>query len=1088
MKESPEFLRLENAHIAVQINAKNGAMYSIRDKDQDIEYVFSGVGFDIITGNGSFRPGNAAEAKVDKNGAELFFTLDGLEVTLFYSLGLEDRFIEKWIEIKSKDGAPYFLESVVLEDMTSEAFTEIHFHDDQTIWHCPINLFLRGEKGGCFAGLEYPYWDLTHHDNEGFRLGYQPNYKAGAGEINMTEKYFLGIYRNEGIQRDSQGPYPGRGRSPLIGWDGIGLGQHFKDGIIPPEVKDVPPEVLDWGEVWAMQDFMRHFQPDDLQLPEDGYWIWQNGWWARLFDPKLEILDTLKAAGIHDVMTAHTWYGRGNHPNLEAYLYKMRIDPLGFPRDAAVAGLAGGNPAAGWHTPQEVELDVFKPGEFTTDFQAPPAMQKFIDYGKEIGVHVNSFAVPGLRFEEKPEWQAIDENGDPSMYLFGRVVSCPANSDYMDHVLALHESVFSKFQPRWWGWDGRWMSYWEVAAFRSGPKGCGPDPCYAKNHGHLPGDNRYKEWKNIQLFLKTIRERHPRLCLETYYGLKRGEPWALRNINATENYYESNGPDMSRLQAWHNQNDRFRPVYKNYSSIFGTETSDFQFNVIAALSSSAYCQIGPGFDGLALEENREFLKKWRAWATRNHKYLKVKRDLFGCPGDSSVDGSAHIIGDRGFLFLFPGGFDKKEKHEMILRASIPLHRWLGLDESPDTLYQITELYPREGIVLGTLSYGEEFCYDMPNESAVVLELKPAAGKGRKPQSIAADQEKQVRIIPAFPSEADKLPPEGATAIVNGTDWLDIEGRPIQAHEGDIARFNGVFYWYGSSYENNPKGKFDIADGPVWNGVQVYSSTDLKNWQYQGVALPRPDNGWGKLGATGRSHVMYNDKTKKYVMWYRWYLHMPASFLMVATADRPEGPFSPLGPREMGTANGFASDMNVFKDDDGKAYVIYCDHETEATRFAEGANGRYAIRIDSLSDDYLSSNKDGIYVFQKGCEAPCIIKYKGKYIAVASGARGWAGSETVCAIADSPLGTYSKPRRISERNTWNSQVTDLVYLEESDTVMALCDQWWIPDESDINASRYLFLPLQVDSDIGAVTMKYRETWKPFDQLDNERDKE
>ena len=56
-------------------------------------------------------------------------------------------------------------------------------------------------------------------------------------------------------------------------------------------------------------------------------------------------------------------------------------------------------------------------------------------------------------------------------------------------------------------------------------------------------------------------------------------------------------------------------------------------------------------------------------------------------------------------------------------------------------------------------------------------------------------------------------------------------------------------------------------------------------------------------------------------------------------------------------------------------MIYCAHESEATRFTEHLNGRYAIRIDSLGDDYLTSNKEGIYVFQKGVEAPAIIKYK-----------------------------------------------------------------------------------------------------------------
>jgi beta-xylosidase len=331
----------------------------------------------------------------------------------------------------------------------------------------------------------------------------------------------------------------------------------------------------------------------------------------------------------------------------------------------------------------------------------------------------------------------------------------------------------------------------------------------------------------------------------------------------------------------------------------------------------------------------------------------------------------------------------------------------------------------------------------------------------------------------FPPLRAAEPPgaTGDTVVANGTDWVDVDGRPIMAHEGDLARFDGVFYWYGSSYANNPKGKFDIADGPVWNGVQVYRSDDLVNWTYKGVCLPRPEQGWGKLGATGRSHVIYNDKTGKYVMWYRWYLHVPASFLMVAVADHPEGPFVPLGPREMGTSNGFASDMNVFKDDDGKAYVIYCDHGGHGV---QGESATYTIRIDRLSDDYLTSGKDGIVVYEKGCEAPAMIKHKGKYIAVASGVHGWAGSETVCATAGAPMGPWKHQGHITEEKTWNSQVSDLIYLKESDTVMALCDQWWIPDKADINKSRYLFLPLLLDQETGRVTMEYHEKWSPLAQ--------
>ncbi|MBT3274214.1 MAG: LamG domain-containing protein, partial [Spirochaetales bacterium] len=474
-------LYLENPWVSVEIDRQTGAIRSIRDKKMDVVYPQAGIGFEVVTTKGVLRSEKASEAGAKADNAKLRFAGNGLAITLHFRLGTNDRFVEKWLEIKSDDGKPYFIESVVLEDITSQAFTEIHFHDDQTIWHCPINLFLRGEKGGCYAGLEYPYWDLMQNGNEGFRLGYQPNYHVAAEETNVSEKYFIGVYRKEGISRLSQGPYPGRGHYESLTWDGkAGLLQHFKSGKIPPEVKDVPLETLDWGEVWAMQEFMRHVLPDDLPLPEDGYWVWQNGWWAGLWDIKDEILDQLKQAGVHDVMTAHAWYGRGNHPLSPPYLDQMRIEPVGFPMDSGLAGLPGpAGPAAGLHADHsEVKLDSFSQGEFTEEFIVPPAMQAFYDYGRKIGVYVSSFSLPSIYFENRPEWATIDDEGKTSEYLFGSKVSCPGSDAYMDHMLGILDDVFTKYQPRYWGFDGRWLSYWEVPYYRPGPKGLGFDTCH----------------------------------------------------------------------------------------------------------------------------------------------------------------------------------------------------------------------------------------------------------------------------------------------------------------------------------------------------------------------------------------------------------------------------------------------------------------------------------------------------------------------------------------------------------------------------------------------------------------------------------
>jgi hypothetical protein len=739
---SAGLLRLENRHIAVQIDRKTGAVRSIRDKGQGVTYPFSGIGFEVTTEAGCVRSESAAEVEPGKDGVELRFTAGGLEIRLFYRLGPEDRFIEKWLEIRSEDGKPYFLKSVVLEDMTSEAFTEIHFHDDQTIWHCPINLFLRGEKGGCFAGLEYPYWELKQKGKEGFTLGYKPNYQVAKGEVNVSEKYFVGVYRREGICRYSQGPYPGVVPAPYVSWAGTGLSQHFKGRRIPAAA--VTPETLDWGEVWAMQEFMRHVLPDDLPLPETGYWVWQNGWWAGLWDVKPDVLDVLKQAGVHDVMTAHTWYGRGIHPMSPPYIDRMRTEPMGFPKDSGVAGMPGpAGPAAGLHAKQDMaKLDDFAAGEFTPDFIMPAAMKAFYDHGEKIGVRVSSFSVPCMYFKNRTEWASIDEDGKVSEYLFGRKVSCPACDPYMDHMLKILDHVFTRYKPRYWGFDGRWLSYWEVAGYRPGAKGIGFDTCHATGHGHLPGDNLYKEWTNIRKLLRELRKRHPGVCLDTYYGMHRGGPWGLRYFNGVYPFYETHGIRMNRYQAWHLQNGRFNPVYKNTCDLFDTDPKGFALNVISALSMSSFCMIGPAFKGLAIEENREFLKKWRAWATVHHAYLKVKRDLFGCPGFDRLDGSAHMIGDRGFLFLFPEG---KEK----VRASIPVNRWLGLDEKPAALYRMREIYPREGADLGVYRYGEDFLYDMPTDSPVILALEPAASGSKPEHPPLGGQQDQVLVVPAF---------------------------------------------------------------------------------------------------------------------------------------------------------------------------------------------------------------------------------------------------------------------------------------------------------------------------------------------------
>ncbi len=325
---------------------------------------------------------------------------------------------------------------------------------------------------------------------------------------------------------------------------------------------------------------------------------------------------------------------------------------------------------------------------------------------------------------------------------------------------------------------------------------------------------------------------------------------------------------------------------------------------------------------------------------------------------------------------------------------------------------------------------------------------------------------------------------GNSIIRNNTDWVDTNGQPIYAHKGGISFFNGIYYWYGSDYRFTPSGKYDKQLNALNPGINVYSSEDLVNWEFRRIALTYPTSGWGSEGTHHRAHVVYNEKTDQYIMWFYHYTNLFKNRMAsVAVADNPLGPFDILGRRETGAhlagdlntivgdsgKTGSTKDLNIFKDSDGAAYLVYDD-------------GQNNICVDKLTDDYLNSTKETAIALnnEPSHKAPSMIKYKGKYIVAASGGKEWSASETYYAVASSPLGPYGEKKCMSKENTWQSQITDLVYIAPANNLMVMCDQWWIPDSSHINGSRYLWLPVQFDSETEIAQIQYMEKWNPFEE--------
>jgi beta-galactosidase len=306
------------------------------------------------------------------------------------------------------------------------------------------------------------------------------------------------------------------------------------------------------------------------------------------------------------------------------------------------------------------------------------------------------------------------------------------------------------------------------------------------------------------------------------------------------------------------------------------------------------------------------------------------------------------------------------------------------------------------------------------------------------------------------------------AIVPGAVWNDTDGRPINAHGGGLLYDKGTWYWFGE-YKH---GLTRLVENLGWEcyrveagGVSCYISKDLYHWKFMGVALlSDPRDSTSDIHTSKvieRPKVIYNEKTKKYVMW----LHIDsedysAARAGVAVSDRPEGPYTYLG--SMRPNGQMSRDQTLFKDTDGKAYQI-CSSENNATMY-----------INELTDDYLQPTGKFKRVFVGlSREAPAMVKHNGKYYLLTSGCTGWDPNAADVGVSDAIMGDYKlmgNPCRGTDADkTYYAQSTYIAALQNG-TYIALFDRW---NKLNLEDSRYVWLPLHFEKENMIITWK--ESW-------------
>lgn len=349
----------------------------------------------------------------------------------------------------------------------------------------------------------------------------------------------------------------------------------------------------------------------------------------------------------------------------------------------------------------------------------------------------------------------------------------------------------------------------------------------------------------------------------------------------------------------------------------------------------------------------------------------------------------------------------------------------------------------------------------------------------------------------------------------GQEWPDRKGEHINAHGGGLLFHEGKYYWYG---ENRPARGFTTEVG-----VEVYSSSDLMNWEDEGVALAVSDEAGHDIERgciMERPKVVRNPKTGKFVMLFHLELKgqgYAAARVGFAESDSPVGPFRfirSLRPnagkwpvdfsrRDIRKAKKLkeadykewwtpewreaireglllardvpggqmSRDMTVYVDDDGKAYHIYSAEENLTLNIAE------------LADDYLDYTGRYVRVAPGGQnEAPAIFKRDGVYWMITSGCTGWAPNEARMFKATSLWGPWEQlPSPFvgkDAKKSFHTQGTYIFKVEGTeDGFVFMADRW---NPRSLKNSRHIWLSIDFEAD-GTPVIRWVDGWSPVERF-------
>lgn len=376
-------------------------------------------------------------------------------------------------------------------------------------------------------------------------------------------------------------------------------------------------------------------------------------------------------------------------------------------------------------------------GEWNPKTDAIPAsVAEMLDYAKSKNVKFLAYVYPVLPFVQSREW--------------------------------LMDGKHANLGVRAWQ---NWLIENMVAfAKRTGINGYSFDYTFFS----YPGTSRYAQWFGWRRVMEQLRRALPESVIDGRQSYQEYGPWgwlagSYPHPTGTDEQPESfvNFPDMhfdrvsadrQRYTAWWYRNFEFAPSEivpgflthqtprngeggempvkpgedKRSGDLAALRQRDWdylgwRYSVISSIATGGWNNVVDMIPARDPEEFKSFSEadkqwfwRWLDWADTNREYLRHTRTILEEPAVERVDGTAAIVGNKGFVFVF-------NPNARQLEAEFKLDASIGL--APPGEYVLKELHPLEGRLRGRVySHGDTVKIALDGTSVVALELVPTDGK------------------------------------------------------------------------------------------------------------------------------------------------------------------------------------------------------------------------------------------------------------------------------------------------------------------------------------------------------------------------